>query len=121
MDTEKYKDQQMYTITFDNGSVADANRWASELKEYVLEATSDAKVEQQRDNQYSLDLGTTLVLVFGTPAVLAVAGALGKWLTLRRQAGITIKTPKGEIIGTNLTSKDALKLAELLLDRQEEE
>jgi hypothetical protein len=111
-------DQRMYTIAFDNGSVADANRWASELKEYILDATSDVEVEQQRDNPYSQDAGTILSLVLAAPSVIAVAKALGNWLTLHRQAGITIKTPHGEIIGTNLTSKDAMKLAELLLSQK---
>lgn len=111
----------IYIITFDNGSVADANGWASELKEYLLDATSDVKVEQKRDNPYSQDFGTTLVLILGTSAVTAVATALGNWLKLHRQVGITIKTPQGEIVATNLTNKDALKLAELLLVSNGEE
>ena len=114
-------DQYRYIISFDNSAVADANRWASELKESILDATSDALVEQQRDNPYSQDFGTTLSLVLGTPAVIVVAKALCNWLALRRQASITIKTPRGEIIGTNLTSQDALKLAELLLVQQKHE
>ena len=117
-------DQRIYTITFENGSIADANRWASELREYILESIDDAegtKVEQQRDNPYSMDLGATLSLVLGAPAVLATAKALGNWLALHRQAGITIKTSQGEIVGTNLTSKDALKLAELLLAQNKKE
>lgn len=108
-------DQQAYIITFENGSAADANRWASEFREYILDATSDAEVEQQRDNLYSQDLGSILSIVLGAPAVVAVAKVLGNWLTLHRQVSITIKTSQGEIIGKNLTSKDALKLAELLL------
>lgn len=111
--------QQQYTLAFENGSVADANRWASELKEYILDATSDAKVEQQRDNPHSQDLGAVLSLVLGAPAVIAVAKALGQWLALHREAGITIKTSHGEIIGTNLTNKDIMKLAELLLSQKE--
>ena len=114
-------DQHMYTITFDNGSVADANRWAAELQEYILDAAPDALVEQQRDSPNSLDLGTTLSLILGAPAVIAVAKALGNWLALYRQTSITIKTPRGEIIGTKLTSKDALMLAELLLAQEKNE
>jgi hypothetical protein len=112
-------DEQKYIITFENGSVADANRWASELKEYILDATSDVEVEQRRDNPYSQDIGAMLSLVLGAPAVIAVAKALGQWLALHRQAGITIKTPHGEIIATNLTSEDIMKLAELMLAQKE--
>jgi hypothetical protein len=108
-------DQQTYLIVFENGSAADANRWASELREFILDATSAADVEQKRDTRYSQDLGTLLSIVLGAPAVIVVAKAVGNWLTLHRQTSITIKTPQGEIVGKNLTSKDALKLAELLL------
>ncbi len=107
-----------YKITFENGSVADANRWASELKEYILDATDEVSVEQQRANPYSQDLGVILSLVLGAPAVIAVAKALGQWLTLHRETSITIKTPQGEIIGTKLSSKDALRLAELMLSQK---
>lgn len=112
-------DEQQYTLTFENGSVADANRWACELKEYILDATDEVVVEQQRDNPNSQDLGPMLSLVLGTPAVVAAVKALGQWLNLHREAGITIKTPRGEIVATNLTSEDIMKLAELMLAQKE--
>ncbi len=108
-------EKRTYTITFDTGSVADANRWASEIKEMILDTTTDVVVERKRDNPYSMDLGTIVEIILGAQSVIAVATALGKWLTLHRQAGITIKTSQGEIVGVNLTSKDAMKLAELIL------
>lgn len=114
-------EQQQYTLLFENGSVADANRWTGELKDFLLDATTDVEVEQQRDNLSSMDLGTTLSLILGTPAVIAVARALGNWLTRNPQASITIKTPHGEILGAHLSSKDALKLAELFLSQNKEE
>jgi hypothetical protein len=116
-----FMDQNTYIITFDNDSVADANRWASELKEVFLDAISDVEVEQRRDNPYSQDFGATLVLILGTPAIITGAKVLGNWLILHRQVSITIKTPQGEVVGTNLTSNDALKLAELLLAQHKEE
>jgi len=118
MDIEKkplMDDQRQYILTFDNGSAADANRWASELKDYLLAATKEVKVEQQRDNPYSMDLGTTLSLILGAPSVIVVARALGNWLIRVPQTSITIKTPDGEIVMAGLTSKDALKLTDLFL------
>lgn len=111
-------DKSVYKIIFENRSAADANRWAKELREFILDATSDVEVEQKRDNRFSQDLGSTLVLILGTPAILAVAKALGQWLTLHREVSITIKTPEGEIIATKLSSKDALRLAELMLSHK---
>jgi hypothetical protein len=80
-----------------------------------LDETDEVVVEQQRDNPNSQDLGTMLSLMLGTPAIVAVAKALGQWLNLHREASITIKTPRGEIVATNLTSEDIMKLAELML------
>jgi hypothetical protein len=111
-------DQQGYIISFDGISSAEANLYAEELRDLLLDASSDVEVERKRDNPSTQDFGATLVLVLGTPTVAVIAKALGDWLTLRRKAGITIKTATGEIIGTNLTSKDIMKLAELLLQQK---
>ena len=111
-------DQQTYIIKFDNASDAEANRYASELRDMLLDAASDVEVDRRRDNPDTQDFGATLVLVLGAPAIVAIATALGNWLTLHRRAGITIKTANGEIVGTNLTSKDVLKLADLLLTKK---
>jgi hypothetical protein len=106
-------DQQTYTIKFNNSSVADANRYASELRNMLLDATPDVEVDQRRDDLRTQDFGATLVLVLGTPAVIAIAKAIGDWLKLRQSASLTIEQD-GHVIAQNLTSKDALKLAELL-------
>ncbi|GHO82305.1 hypothetical protein [Dictyobacter formicarum] len=111
-------DQQTYIINFDNISGAEANIYASELRDVLLDTSSDIEVESRRDNPHTQDFGATLVLILGTPAILATAKAVGDWLTLRRKTGIIIKTADGEIVATNLTSKDALKLAELLVAKK---
>ena len=111
-------DQQTYIIKFENISEAEANRYAGELRDMLLDATSDVEVSRRRDDPSTQDFGATLMLILGTPAVTAIAKAMGDWLTLHRQVGLTLKTANGEIIGTNLTSKDAMKLAELLLDKK---
>jgi hypothetical protein len=111
-------DRQSYIINFDGISDAEANLYAEELRDLLLDASSDVEVDRKRDDPSTQDFGATLAFVFGTPAVAVIAKALGDWLTLRRRAGITIKTANGEIIGTNLTSKDIMKLTELLLERK---
>lgn len=108
-------ERQTYTITFDSVSVADANRYASELRNILLDATSDVEVERTREDPRAQDFGATLLLALGTSAVPAIVKAIGDWLSLHHKVGITIKTAEGEIIATNLTSKDAMKLADRLL------
>ncbi len=106
-------DQQIYTITFDDVSDAEAERYASELRHILLDASPDVKIERRRDDPYAQDFGATLVLLLGTSSVTAIATAIGDWLKLRQSAGITIKNDKGEVIATNLTGKEVLKLVEL--------
>jgi hypothetical protein len=106
-------DEQTFIITFDDVSAADANRYAEELRQALLDASPDVEVHRRRDDARTQDFGTTLVLFLGTPAAGVLAKALGDWL-FRRRIGLTIKTAEGEIIATNITSKDAVKLVDRL-------
>src|SRR5690348_475454 len=40
-------EQQTYLITFDNVSSAEANRYAEELREFLLDASSDVEVQRR--------------------------------------------------------------------------
>jgi hypothetical protein len=110
-------EQQTYLIKFDHVSAADANHYAHELRDSLLDASSDIQAYQRRDDSRTQDVGSTLVLVLGTPAVIAIAKAIGDWLKLRNSASLTIEKD-GQVIAKNLTSKDALKLAELMLTKK---
>jgi hypothetical protein len=109
-------DQQSYMITFDDVSPADANRYADELREVLLDASPDVRVERKRENPSTQDFGATLVLILGTPAAVTIARAIGNWLALRRGT-ISIETEKGEITkitATNLANEAQLKVLEIL-------
>jgi hypothetical protein len=110
--------QLNYAITVDEVSSADANRYIEELRQLLLDAISDIDVAQVRESPRTQDVGTILLAVLGTSSITVFARALGDWLKLRHSVGITIKTDKGEIIGSNLTAKDAIKLADLLRPKQ---
>jgi len=108
--------QQTFIITFDDVSPADANRYAEELREVLLDASPDVSVERKRENPSTQDFGTTLVLVLGTPAAVAIARAIANWLALRRGT-ISIEAENGEITkitGTNLTNEAQLKILEMM-------
>lgn len=109
-------EQQTYTITFEHVSMAEANRYASELRDTVLDASPDIKVEQQRNDTRTQDFGASVVLILGTPAVMALVKALGDWLHLRNSASLVLEKD-GRIIAQNITSKDAAKLAELFMSQ----
>jgi len=108
-------EQQAYIITFDDVSVADANRYAEELRQALLDSSSEVQVHRQRGDPHTQDFGTALVLTLGTPAAVAIARVIGNWLVLRR-GSINIETKKGEvtkITATNLTNEAQLKILEI--------
>lgn len=110
-------DQQTYIVTFGEVSPADANRYAEELRNALLDATPDITVQRRRENAYTQDFGATLVLILGTPAVAAVVAAVDNWLKLRNSASLTWKTADEQIIVQNISSKNAAELAQLLLNK----
>jgi hypothetical protein len=114
-------DEQTYLITFDEVSPVDANRYADELKNALLDATPDIAVRRKRNDPYQQDFGTTLILILGTPAVVTVAAAVKDWLRMRQNASLTFKTADEQIIVQNITSKNAAQLAQLLLIQKREE
>jgi hypothetical protein len=112
-------DQQTYIITFEDVSAADASRYAEELRDALLDTSPDSiKVERRRADPSTQDFGSALVLILGTPAVVAVARAIGDWLKLRGSASLTITTSKGHIIAEKIKSKDASRLIELFLSQK---
>ncbi len=111
-------DQQTYIVTFEGIPPAEAHRYAEELRNALLDATPDLTVQRRRENPLTQDFGATLVLILGTPAVVAVVTAVGNWLKLRNSASLTWKTADGHIIVQNITSKNATELAQLLLNKQ---
>lgn len=109
-----------YTIQFTNVTTAEANRYAAELRETLLNASPDVQVMQQRDDSQSQDFGATLVLILGTPAIIAIAQGIKAWLEKRNSVEITLN-PNGQIHGRNLSSKDAVAIVEKALATRESE
>src|SRR5690348_14943325 len=109
--------EQTYIITFETASAADANRYAEELRQFLLDASPDVEVHRRRDDSRTQDFGSTLVLLLGTPAAGAIVTAIGNWLALRHRASITVKRADEQIVIQNITSKQAGELAHLLLNK----
>ncbi|HEX8187338.1 MAG TPA: hypothetical protein VF586_03240 [Pyrinomonadaceae bacterium] len=103
-----------YIVQFAGAEVADANLYAGQLRDAILDAAPEVSVKTRRADRDAQDLGATLVLLLGTPAVIVLAKALGDWLKLHRSVAVDITTPDGSIVAKNLTAKDARELAALL-------
>lgn len=108
-------DQQTYFITFDDASPAEASSYADELRNTLLDAVPDITVQRIRSDPTAQDFGTTLALILGAPATVAVATAIGNWLRIRHTATLTFKSSDEQIIIQNITSKDATRLGHLLI------
>ena len=111
-------DQQTYIVTFEGVPPDDAQRYAEELRNVLLDATPDLTVQRRRENPLTQDFGAALVLTLGSPAVVAVVRAVENWLKLRHSASLTWKTADGHIIAQNITSKNVTELEQRLPSEQ---
>ncbi len=116
-------DQQSYLITFDDVSPANANRYADELSNALLDAAADITVQRRRDNPRAQDFGAALVLLLGTPTAVVLAKTIttviGNWLQLRQGQGVsvTVKTADRQISIKNMTDEHATQLVQLFLTK----
>ena len=111
-------EEQTFLIDFAGVSERDANLYAEELRNALLDSAEEIDVDTRRPNQLSHVFGSSLVLVLGTPAVVIVAKAIANWLKLHKSASIDIRTSEGSIRATGLTSHEATEIIETALRPQ---
>jgi hypothetical protein len=83
---------------------------AEELKDQLERNHPDVTANQRRQCEGTQDLGTALILILGTKAVIEVARGIGAFLKKHQEASIDIKTPNGEVIAKNITGATALAI-----------
>lgn len=111
--------QQTYTIRFEGISPAEANLYASELRDTLLDVGPDITVDQKRDNTATQDFGATLVLILGTSAVTAIATAIGEWIKLHHSTTLTIEDADGrKYTATNVSGKASIKTIQDFLEKK---
>jgi hypothetical protein len=108
------KNQKTVTLSFTGATADDANRYASDLKDFLADVAAGASIEKRRDRSDTQDFGTTLVLVLGTTAVSAVARGIAAWLQRNSGARITVKNAHGELVAEGLDSKDVARVVQAL-------
>lgn len=107
--------QQSITISFDDVSAAQANRYAQELANDLRSAHDSVVVEVVKADPNTMDLGMLVSTVLNSDAMGAALGTLNAWLQ-KRDAAITIEKTKGtyKVRASGLRSSDAVKIAEII-------
>lgn len=100
------------TIHFEDATLDEAGRMALSLQSDVRDASKAVKATLEKEDPSTQDFGSVLVLVLGTPAILAVASGIADWLR-RERASITIKAD-GEVVAKGIRGEDAARIAEAM-------
>jgi hypothetical protein len=97
------------TISFPDAALSDAGQKAAALRDSLLDASPDIRVDLRKSDPSTQDFGATLVLVIGTPAILAIANGIADYM--RRRPG-TLRIERDGVVSFEGTSADAARIAE---------
>ena len=103
-------------ISFDNVSVAEANRYAQELEMALRSSAPGILTVRKKLDNSTQDIGTVVGVVITSSAAVALASGLADWIRLRK-ASITIKK-NGAVVATGLTGEQSIRLAEIINARK---
>ncbi|MGD0942309.1 MAG: hypothetical protein ABR905_21660 [Terracidiphilus sp.] len=106
-------DETCFLISFPDSSPALANQYASNLTGFIREIRGISRADQQRVQDNTQDLGSTIVLILGTASVTIVAQGIASWLARHSGAKIQIEVD-GRVSGSNLDSRDVSRIVEAL-------
>ncbi len=69
-------DKNLIKIRFEDVTSGEASIKASNFRQYILDNHSDVQVDIEKEDPTTQDFGATLVLILGTPAILALSKVL---------------------------------------------
>ena len=76
-----------------------------------MDVAPDVDVTLTKDDATNQDFGATLVLVLGTPAVLALANGIASYL--KRDRGQITIFADGKVVADKISGNDAARIAEV--------
>ena len=106
---------QEFEIRFEDTSLIEAGKKAGKLRQELREISSDVSVSLKKDDPTTQDFGATLILVLGTPAVIAIAKGIASYLG-RDRATISIYKD-GKVVASGISGGDAARIAEAFAKR----
>lgn len=86
-----------FEIQFPETPPADAGRLAQDLVDLV-QGEAGVEAHTVRSSKDAMDLGATVILVLGTPAVLVIAKGIADWIRKKGDPQLVIKKGDQEII-----------------------
>jgi hypothetical protein len=105
-------------VSFKDVSTAEANVYAASLADAVKDVDRAIKAERVRERGDTQDFGATLAIILGSASATAIATGISHWLARHSGVRLEIRTPAGEIIATNLDSKDAPQIAQAFVKKR---
>lgn len=102
-------------ISFPDEALSDAGANVVDLKEHLAMVAPAVQTDQRRTDPNSQDMGATLAIVLGAPAVVSLAKGIADWLKMRAsKPRITVRNSEGQIILEleNISSADVRPLLE---------
>jgi hypothetical protein len=99
----------VFELHFEDVSAADAAAAAEGLRNALLDASPDVKADLHKADPTAMDFGATLVVVLGTPAIIAIAKGISAFLQRERMGTLVIKRSGDVLFKGN--SSDAAKIA----------
>lgn len=92
------------------------NRIVQELMGKMLDISPEINLRQEKSSQNTLDLGSVIVAVIGTPFAIEAVRVLGSWLMKHPEGEITIEKTRQN--GVSTTKIRAKGLTDDQLERQ---
>lgn len=105
-------DQKTIKIRFEDVPSKEAGPKAVALRRELLDVSADVRVDIQKEDPTNQDFGATLVLVLGTPAIIAVSKGIANYLS-RDRAKISIEA-NGKIVAEGVSGDDAARIVEAI-------
>ena len=113
-------DKHRVAVHFEGLTAAEAGVAAQSLQQLLAESSPEVEATLERDRSEALDMGATLVLLLGAPAIIAVAKGIAAFIGKRGdRAGTLVVEWVGadggaESIRFEGGSADAARIAEAL-------
>jgi hypothetical protein len=87
---------------------------ADELREYILDAAADVRVDSVRAEPTAQDFGATLVVLLAAPSIVALVKGVQRWMERRNTSKVTFKNGRKSLVVEGISATSAAELGENL-------